>query len=178
MAAAIPAVLIAGLSYAPATAQESLERGAEVLRERDGPYLVSLHALPAKPKVGSINFTVTVESIARSTAVEHAAVVVTAIDPDGEPDWHSPAISFLENPTSYVGNGEFARPGAWRLEVHVSGEEGEALVQGVVNVLPLGRSNTLGGAIALAVSVSAAIGVGGWIALSIRRSQRRRAARD
>ncbi len=161
---------------APALAQESRERGAELVREQDGPYVVAMLALPATARVGRINFTVTVESVTRSALVEDAQVEVVATNPEGDPDWLSPAISFTQNPTSYVGNGEFDTPGTWGIEIRVEGPEGLALLSFPLEVNALARSNTIGGAIALAVALAVAVAGAAWIAYSIRRAQRRRQA--
>ncbi len=162
------------VTFAPAAAQESRERGAEVVRERDGPYIVAMRVLPETPHVGRLNFTVTVESVAGSELVQGAKVEVVATDPDGDPDWLSPAIAFPLNPTSYVGNGEFAQLGEWRMEVRVSGPEGESTIEFPLKVRALARSGKTAGALAFAGALLVAASGAAWLVLSIRRSQRRR----
>lgn len=163
-------ILMAG----PALAQESRERGAELIREQDGPYLVAMRALPATARVGKINFTVTIESVAHSALVEDAQVEVVATNPEGDPDWLSPGISFAQNPTSYVGNGEFGAPGTWLLEIRVEGPEGLAVVSFPLEVNALARSNTISGAVALAVAIAVAAAGAAWVFYSSRRARRRR----
>lgn len=167
-------MLVSALSPARSAAQESRERGLEVVSKQDGPYIVAVRILPEVPRVGSVNFTVTVESVAGSVLVEEADVEVVATNPDGEPDWLSPAISFPRSPTSYVGNGLFKQSGTWKIEVRVSGPEGEAAIEFQLEVRPLGRSRTAGGSVALAIALLAVVGGATWVILSIRRSQRRR----
>ena len=167
-------MLIFALSPARAAAKESRERGLEVVRKQNGPYVVAIRILPEVPRLGSVNFTVTVESVSGSALVEGADVEVVATNPDGEPDWLSPAISFPRNPTSYVGDGQFEQSGTWKIEVRVSGPEGEATVEFQLEVRPLGRSRITGGSVALAIALLAAAGGATWVVLSIRRSQRRR----
>ena len=102
--ALIAGISITAISYAPASAQETRETGKLFGRGEDGPYAVALYGLPAQPIVSKFGFTVTVESLTESALVADAVVEVVAIDPDGEPEWLSPALSFPPNPTSYVGN--------------------------------------------------------------------------
>lgn len=167
-------VVAFALTTGPALAQESRERGAELVREQDGPYVVTMLALPATARVGRINFTITVESVTRSSLVEDAQVEVIATNPGADPDWLSPAISFTQNPTSYVGNGEFEAPGMWGIEIRVEGPEGRAIVSFPLEVNALARSNTIGGAIALAAALAVAVAGAAWVVYAIRRAQRRR----
>ena len=171
----LPAV-VSMQAAGPAHAQESRQRGVELVRTRDGPYVVAMRSLPETTRVGRINFTVTVESVALSALIEDARVELVATNPEGEPDWLSPAIPFARNPTSYVGNGEFGAPGTWGIEIRVEGPEGLAVVSFPLQVNALARSNTLGGAIALAAAMGAAVAGAAWVVYSIRRAQRRRQA--
>jgi len=162
------------LTSGDTSAQESFTRGAAFVSQQDGPYIVTMHALPRKARVGIINFTIRVKSVNDLTLIENAEVEVVATNPNGEPDWLSPAISFADNPTSYVGNGEFDKQGLWQIEIRVSGTEGTSAVNFPIEVKKLTRSNTTGGAIALVGAVAATLIGTAWIIFSSRRIQRNR----
>ncbi len=182
---ALTLALIAGfsitaISYAPALAQETRENGRLFGRGEDGPYAVALYGLPEQPIVSKFGFTVTVESLTKSALVDDAIVEVVAIDPDGKPEWLSPALSFPPNPTSYVGNAPrpptraFTTSGEWLLEVRVDGVEGRSIVRFPITVAGTARRGTGGAGLVFAIAIGAVVGIAALLAWRIRRIQRQR----
>ena len=178
--ALIAGISITAISYAPASAQETLETGKLFGRGEDGPYAVALYGLPAQPIVSKFGFTVTVESLTESALVADAVVEVVAIDPDGEPEWLSPALSFPPNPTSYVGNAPrpparaFTTSGEWLLEVRVNGPEGRSVVRFPITVAGTARRGTGGASLAYGIAIGAVVAIAALLTWRIRRIQRQR----
>ncbi len=179
-------VLIAGLSitaisYAPVSAQETRESGRLFGRVEDGPYAVALYGLPEQPSVSKFGFTVTVESLEESVLIDDATVDVVAIDPDGEPEWLSPALSFPPVSTSFVGNAPrpptraFTTSGEWLLEVRVDAAEGRSVVRFPITVTGSARRGTVGASVAFGLAIAAVVGMAALLTWRIRRIQRQRA---
>ncbi len=172
---------ITAISYAPASAQETLDQGRQFGRVEDGPYAVALYGLPEQPTISKFGFTVTVASVKESALVDDATVEVVAIDPDGEPEWLSPALSFPPNPTSYVGNAPrppnraFTTSGDWLLEVRVDGAEGRSVVRFPITVTGSARRGTGGASAAFAIAIGVVLVGILLLAWRIRRAQRQRA---
>jgi hypothetical protein len=172
---------IAAISYAPASAQETRESGRQFGRAEDGPYAITLYGLPEQPLVSKFGFTVTVESLEQSAPVDDATVFVIAIDPDGEREWRSPALSFPPNPTSFVGNAPrppsraFTTSGDWLLEITVDGAEGRSVVRFPITVAGSARRGTGGAGVMFAIAIGAVVAIAALLTWRIRRIQRRRA---
>ena len=177
-------ILITALSYAPAAAQETLDSGRQLGSGQDGPYSVTLYGLPVQPTISKFGFTVTVESLRDSALVSNVVVEVVAFDPNGEPEWLSPALSFPPVPTSYVGNAPrppsraFTEKGDWLLEIRVDGPEGESVVGIPITVAGSARRGTDGAAAVFAIAIGVIVVVATALAFRIRRIQRRRANPD
>ena len=177
-------ISIMALSYAPAAAQETFDSGRQFGSGQDGPYLVTLYGLPVQPTIAKFGFTVTIESLKDSALVTNVVVEVVAFDPQGEPEWLSPALSFPPVPTSYVGNASrppnrsFTQSGDWLLEIRVDGPEGESVVGIPITVAGAGRGDTGGAAAVFALALGAIVVVATALAFRIRRDLRRRAKPD
>lgn len=161
-----------------AWAQESRERGALVGSAASGPYVVTLRGLPEQPRVGTFNFTVTLETLDTGDLVQEAEVDVIAITPGGEREWLSPALPFPTNASSFVGNGEFESAGEWTMEVQARGSRGESLVQFPLEVEGLARGGGISAGIVFAVAISVIVLGAAWLVLRARRAQRRHTSRD
>lgn len=179
--ALIVGLSITAISYAPASAQETRDSGRLFGRVVDGPYAVALYGLPKQPSVSKFGFTVTVESLKLSALIDDATVEVVAIDPDGEPEWLSPALSFPPVPTSFVGNAPrpptraFTTSGEWLLEIRVDGAEGRSVVRFPITVTGSARRGTTGAGVMFAIAIVAVVGIAALLTWRIRRIQRQRA---
>ncbi len=177
-------ISITALSYAPAAAQETFDSGRQFGTGQDGPYSVTLYGLPVQPTIAKFGFTVTIESIRDSALVSNVVVEVVAFDPNGEPEWLSPALSFPPVPTSYVGNAprppsrSFTESGNWLLEIRVDGPEGESVVGIPITVAGSARRGTGGAAAVFAIAILTIVVVATVLAFQIRRNLRRRAKLD
>ena len=124
----------------------------------------------------------TVRSVETSSLISDVNVEVVAIDPDGEPEWLSPALSFPPNPTSCVGNAPrppkraFRGPGQYLLEVRVTDSDGVFMTRFMVEIGNARRRGALLGGAVLAGALGGAIGIGTWVALQSKRARRWRDA--
>ena len=180
IAALVMTTVTAALSYSVATAQETLDRGHHFGTLREGPYDISLYGLPDPPNIAKFAFTVNVRSVANQRLLSDVAVEIVAIDPDGVPEWLSPGLSYLEVPTSYVGNAprppnrSFSRPGNWLLEVRVDGEEGRETARFNLDVIGSSRTGTTAAGWMFVIALGGVTGVTAFVTWRIRRAQKAR----
>jgi len=180
IAAVVIAVAATTLSYSVATAQETLETGHHFGTLREGPYDISLYGLPDPPNIAKFAFTVTVSSVGEQRLLDDVAVEIVAIDPDGKPEWLSPALSYPPVPSSYVGNAprppnrSFSQPGNWLLEIRVDGPEGQETARFSLDVIGSSRTGTTAAGLAFVLAfVAVAIGLS-FVTWRIRRAQKAR----
>ena len=180
IAALVMAIATATLSYSVATAQETLDRGHLLGTQREGPYDISLYGLPDPPNIAKFAFTVNVKSVAEQRLLSDVAVEIVAIDPDGVPEWLSPALSYPPVPTSYVGNAprppnrSFSRPGNWLLEVRVDGQEGRETARYTFNVIGSSRTGTTAAGWAFVIALGGVLVAVSFVTWRIRRAQKAR----
>ncbi len=180
IAAIVIAIATATLSYSVATAQETLDRGHHFGTLREGPYDISLYGLPDPPNIGKFAFTVNVRSVAEQRLLSDVAVEIIAIDPDGVPEWLSPALSYPPVPTSYGGNAprppnrSFSRPGNWLLEVRVDGEGGRETARFTFNVIGSSRTGTTAAGWAFVLALSGVLIGTAFLTWRIRKAQKAR----
>jgi hypothetical protein len=166
-ALALLAVALAG-NARPVHAQEGAQ---EVLRQRVGPYNVSIAASSARPYVGHVYLWVSVADAATAQPVTDAQVSILAqrsIDPNGGQGLalHSPAA-----PGTYVADIILDQPGIWLLSFELSSPRGEAKATVDVEVRETPRNPWVGTVGFATVSLVLVLG-GLYVAWSSGRRRR------
>ena len=111
-------------------------RVAELQKKRAGPYEIALGTIPGTPVVGTLHMTMTVSDIASGAFLLDARVAVTGIGPGAQAPEIGPleAQSNLTSPNFYDVNTSVDRVGAWTFTISISGEQGEAATDFVLDV--------------------------------------------
>jgi len=110
------------------------------------------------------------------------AVEIVAIDPDGNPEWLSPGLSYPPLPTSYVGNAprppsrSFSTPGNWLLEVRVDGREGRETARFSLDVIGSSRTGTNAAGWVFVIALGGVVLATAFVTWRIRRAQKARIA--
>jgi hypothetical protein len=159
-------------AQAPETAEE-LTRG--IFRSEQDPYMVTVQMIPSVPAAGTVHFIVTPELSLDGAAVTNAIVLVVVDDEEGVPAFQSLALNAPDQPRQYSANLLIPRAGEWTVRVNVQVDGNELELQLPLTVID--RASTGGemaGTIAFLVVLAVLVGGGGFVALSIRRRQRRR----
>ena len=106
------------------------ERAVEIFREVDGQFEIVVAALPERPRVGTVHFSVTPLEASTGAVVSDANVTLTVRrGPDQRPIV-ARALNTPAAPHYYDANVTFATAGDWSMSVEVRSDElGEATVE-------------------------------------------------
>ena len=151
------------------------ERAVEIFREVDGQFEIVVAALPEKPRVGTVHFSVTPLEAATGAVVSNANVTLTVRrGPDQRPIV-ALALNTPAAPQYYDANVTFATSGDWSMTVEVRSDElGEATVEIPLRVDDLRLApSSAAGYVFLGVLI-VLVGVPLLLWLSLRRSRARR----
>ena len=119
------AVFLIGLR--PALAHE---RAVEIFRGQDGRFEVVIAALPEKPVVGTVHFSITPVDAASGALIRDADVTLTVRRGSGERPIQARAVNTPAAPQYYDANITFASSGEWTAIVEVRSDSlGEATVE-------------------------------------------------
>ena len=106
------------------------ERAVEIFREVDGRFEIVVAALPDRPKVGTVHFSVTPLEAATGAIVSGANVTLTVRQGPDELPIVALALNTPAAPQYYDANVTFATAGEWSMTVEVRSDElGEATVE-------------------------------------------------
>jgi len=151
------------------------ERAVEILREVDGQFEVVVAALPEKPRVGTVHFSVTPLEAATGAVVSNANVTLTVRrGPDQRPIV-ARAVNTPAAPQYYDANITFTTAGDWSVTVEVQSDElGEATVEMPLRVDDQRITPNSGGGYVLLGVVILLAGGAVHLWLSSRRARARR----
>ena len=151
------------------------ERAVEIFREVDGQFEIVVAALPEKPNVGTVHFSVTPLEAATGAVVSDANVTLTV---RRGPDRRPIVARAVNTPAArqyYDANIKFSAAGDWSMTVEVRSDElGEATVEMPLIIDPQRiPPNSAGGYVLLGIVI---LLVGGAVHLwlSSRRARARR----
>ena len=123
-------VLLVGLR--PALAHE---RAVEIFRGQDGQFEVVMAALPEKPVVGIVHFSITPVDAASGTVISDADVTLTVSRGPGKRPILARAVNTPAAPQYYDANITFVSSGEWTAVVEVRSDAlGEATVETSFNI--------------------------------------------
>jgi hypothetical protein len=177
LAGALFLVLAIALAVLPTGHAWANGGGADIVRERAGPYEVVVAILPEKPLVGSVHFSITPIDASTQQVVPNAEIVLVANDERGRPTYQSRALSLPHAPRFYEANILFESTGTWTIEVSIDSESlGDAML---TFPLEIGQQSLVpgpAGSVVFLVVFAVLIGGGGYVWYSARRAARRREA--
>ena len=151
------------------------ERAVEIFREVDGQFEIVVAALPEKPKVGTVHFSVTPLEAATGAVVSDANVTLTVRRGSDQRPIVARAVNTPAAPQYYDANITFAAAGDWSMTVEVQSDDlGEATVEMTLGVDDLRITPSSAGSYVLLVIVILLVGGAVHLWLSSRRARARR----
>ena len=165
------------MGQTPGERESVFDKPLQLHRGPIGPYEYIITVQPHKPRVGTVHFGVTLFDPATQTLIEDARVLIVAYNPEGEPTYQTPALNDPATPIHYKGNIIFRASGQWSLLTKVeTAQHGEVSASTPIFIAEAATVPSFEGRLMLAIVVLAICGGAGYVAFSIRRSQRLRDA--
>ena len=136
----------------------------EISRANEGSYEIIVRALPKKPVVGTVHFSITPMDASVNQTVTDAQILIICNNNEGEPTYQARALNTPSSPQYYDANITFKSSGQWTLVIKVqSSRLGESTITVPLNVadqaIGPGNSGTVVFLIMLVILVGGALSI-------------------